>query len=184
MNPTNLINEVREYINRGKLTRAFSVLVPWLEQASKPISSWADIVRNLSSQYSELESKEIRNTISQEDASVASSQIKESVLNVLSAIAKGEGPVEQIAPATVTTEATKKPWLAIGVALALMLAAASFFMLRKDHGPIINLPDVDTDTTMVVGDSKCPSFDTNSAFNIMVLPYQPLGGEPQRVGSA
>ena len=183
MNPTTLINEVREYINKGKLARAFEVLISWLEQAPKPISAWADIVRNLSSQYADLEAKEIRNTISHDDASVASSQIKESLLNVLTSIGKGQGPVEKVIK---EATASKIPWLPIGVVLALVLATASFFMLRKDHGPIINPPDIISDTTLDNGikKSKCPSFDKESAFNIMVLPYQPLGGKPQRVGSA
>lgn len=180
MNPTNLINEVREYINKGKLSRAFDVLISGLEQAPSPISSWADIVRNLSSQYADLEAKEIRNTISQDDAGVASSQIKESLLNILSAIAKGKGPVDAT---TEKVSPSKIPWVQIGVVIALVLATASFFMLRKSNGPIINPPDA----VLVVDDAKglkCPSFETDSEFNIMVLPYQPLGGEPQRVGKA
>ena len=183
MNPTDLIKEVREYINKGKLNRAFDILISWLEKAPKPLSSWSDVVRNLSSQYSELESKEIRNTISQDDASVASSQIKESLLNVLSAMAKGEGPVEKARPTVESGSAI--PWIPIGVVLTLILAAASFFMLRKDHGPIVSPPDVGTDSTLVVDGTKggkCPSFDRNSEFNIMVLPYKPLVGQAQNIG--
>lgn len=176
MDPNATLAAIRQLIAEAKNEAAAERLLEYLNQAPEPAHSWRDTVSNLLAQYKRVKLQQQRNTISFDEARRAINQITDGLLASLAGIEEGLP-----APALKNTDVgnSSPPWLVIGVVAALVLATASFFMIRgffQNNNTPADPPPVVVDQ----GESeegKCPPYEADSEFNIMVLPFQPLDGK-------
>lgn len=176
MDPNATLAAIRQLIAEAKNEAAAERLLEYLNQAPEPAHSWRDAVSNLLAQYKRVKLQQQRNTISFDEASRAINQITDGLLASIAGVEEGLP-----APAMKNPEVgnSSPPWLVIGVVAALVLATASFFMIRgffqNNNTPADPPPIVVTQGESEEG--KCPPYETDSEFNIMVLPFQPLDGK-------
>jgi len=177
MDPNATLANIRQLIAEAKNEEAAELLLEYLNQDPEPVRSWRDTVSNLLAQYKRVKLQQQRNTISFDEARRAINQITDGLLASLAGIEEGLP-----APAMENTKvgnSSSPPWLAIGVVVALMLATASFFMIRgffQNNNTPADPPSI----VVEQGESeegKCPPYEADSEFNIMVLPFQPLDGK-------
>lgn len=177
MDPNATLANIRKLIAEAKNEEAAERLLEYLNQDPEPVSSWRDTVSNLLAQYKRVKLQQQRNTISFDEARRAVNQITDGLLASLASIEEGL-PAPSLKTTESGTNTSSPPWMVIGVVAALVLATASFFMLR---GVFQN--NNNTDPTPIVVDQgeseegKCPPYEADSEFNIMVLPFQPLDGK-------
>ncbi len=177
MDPNATLAIIRQLISEAKNEAAAERLLDYLNQASEPARSWRDNVSNLLAQYKRVKLQQARNTISFDEARRAINQITDGFLATLAGIEEGL-PAPSLKAIGAGPNGSSPPWLVIGVVAALVLATASFFMLRgvfQNNTP----PDIPP-TVVEQGESeegKCPPYELDSEFNIMVLPFQPLDGK-------
>ncbi len=167
------IDAIRQRIIQADTESALRELLAWLESSALPLKAWADTVRSLKARYRRTKQAKQKGTISFEQAQLGFSQVENDLLEVLRSLEHGELPVT--APAATPTPST--PWLTIGVVTALVLAVASFFLIR-------GLPNDNDNPELPASLGECPTFPTESQFNIMVLPYKPLRGEQETIESS
>ncbi|WP_367390303.1 hypothetical protein [Lewinella sp. LCG006] len=177
MDPNATLANIRKLIAEAKNEEAAERLLEYLNQDPEPVSSWRDTVSNLLAQYKRVKLQQQRNTISFDEARRAVNQITDGLLASLASIEEGL-PAPSLKTTESGTNTSSPPWMVIGVVAALVLATASFFMLR---GVFQN--NNNTAPTPIVVDQgeseegKCPPYEADSEFNIMVLPFQPLDGK-------
>ncbi len=177
MDPNATLVAIRQLIAEAKNEAAAERLLDYLNQAPEPANSWRDTVSNLLAQYKRIKLQQQRNTISFDEARRAINQITDGLLASLAGIEQGL-PAPSVKTDGAGNNNSSPPWLVIGVVVALVLATASFFMLR---GIFQNNTPADPPPIVVEqGESeegKCPPYEIDSEFNIMVLPFQPLDGK-------
>ncbi|MGH1437811.1 MAG: hypothetical protein ACRBG0_25460 [Lewinella sp.] len=181
MDPNATLVAIRQLIAEAKNEAAAERLLDYLNQAPEPANSWRDTVSNLLAQYKRIKLQQQRNTISFDEARRAINQITDGLLASLAGIEQGL-PAPSVKTDGAGNNNSSPPWLVIGVVVALVLATASFFMLR---GIFQNNTPADPPSTLVdQGESeegKCPPYKPDSEFNIMVLPFQPLDGKSANI---
>lgn len=176
MDPNANLADIRQLITQAKNEEAAERLLAYLNEADEPVRSWRDTVSNLLAQYKRVRLQQQRNTVSFDEASRTINKITDGLLASLAGIEEGlPAPAPK---ATEVTESKTPPWLVIGVVVALVLATASFFMLRgffQGDAPVeaqqIEVEQGESE------EGKCPPYEVDSDFNIMVLPFQPLDGK-------
>lgn len=181
MDPQSTLTDVRRLITEAKNEQAAERLLTYLNTADEPQRSWRDTVSNLLAQYKRLRQQQERGIVSFDDSRLAINQITDGLLAALAGIEEGETAPEEKAE---TAAAPKTPWLAIGVIVALVLAGASFLMLRNMFRGDTPNGDEDAEgqvTVEEVEQGKCPTYDEASEFNILVLPFLALDNKPARV---
>jgi tetratricopeptide (TPR) repeat protein len=170
--------DIRHLITQAKNEEAAQQLLAYLATAPEPARSWQNTVSNLLAQYKRVIRQQQRSTISLEDANLTINKITDGLLASVAGIEEGLP-----APALKDIEESDRRniplWLIVSVITALVLATASFFMLRGYFQS--NTPEDDDLETVVVDqgtseEGMCPVYAPNSDFNIMILPFQPLDG--------
>lgn len=179
MDPTSTLAEIRDLITGAKNEKAAEQLLQYISTVGEPASSWENSVRNLLAQYKRIKLDQQKNTISYDAGRLGINQVTNGLLSILNNIEAGKAAPKE---PSVTTTSRRNLWMSIGVVVALLLGGGSFLMLRKN-----GKPPVEEKTTGVVEgvvQDQCPEYSKNSEFNIMLLPYLPLDGNPKGVETA
>ncbi len=179
------LTDVRRLITEAKNEQAAERLLAYLNTAEEPQRSWRDTVSNLLAQYKRLRQQQERGVVSFDDSRLAINQITDGLLAALAGIEEGTPAPEDAEVIPAATAPAKTPWLAIGVIVALVLAGASFLMLRNMFGGGNDKEDDGVTTHVTEGEveqGKCPTYEEASEFNILVLPFLPLDNKPAGVG--
>ncbi|WP_020538739.1 hypothetical protein [Lewinella cohaerens] len=182
MDPNATLADIRQLISEAKNEAAAERLLDYLNQVPEPARSWRDTVSNLLAQYKRIKLQQQRNTISFDEARRAINQITDGLLASLAGIEQGI-PAPAPKSKEVGGNTSSPPWLVIGVVAALVLATASFFMLRG----VFQNNNSPADPSLGVVDQgeseegECPPYGADSEFNIMLLPFQPLDGKSKKV---
>lgn len=182
MDPNATLAKIRQLISEAKNEEAAERLLEYLHLAPEPARSWRDNVSNLLAQYKRVKLQQARNTISFDEARRAINQITDGLLASLAGIEEGL-PAPTVKTVETGAHTSSPPWLVIGVVAALVLATASFFMIRGFFQNN-NTPADPSLGVVEQGESKegeCPPYGADSEFNIMLLPFQPLDGKAKKV---
>jgi len=179
MDPKTTLADIRRLVTEAKNEEAANRLLQYLDTAQEPQRSWRDTVGNLLAQYKRIRQQRERGTVSFDDARLAVNQITDGLLAALAGIEEG---LPAPSPKEEPSASGKTPWLAIGVVIALVLAGASFLMLRNSGQPTTD--EDDDQLQQITGEAEegeCPTYDKDSEFNILVLPFLPLDDQPALV---
>ena len=179
MDPKTTLADIRRLVTEAKNEEAANRLLQYLDTAQEPQRSWRDTVGNLLAQYKRIRQQRERGTVSFDDARLAVNQITDGLLAALAGIEEG---LPAPSPKEEPSASGKTPWLAIGVVIALVLAGASFLMLRNSGQPTAD--EDDDQLQQITGEAEegeCPTYDKDSEFNILVLPFLPLDDQPALV---
>ncbi|MEL7219672.1 MAG: tetratricopeptide repeat protein [Bacteroidota bacterium] len=180
MDPTSTLAEIRDLITRAKNEEAAEQLLQYISTAGEPASSWENSVRNLLAQYKRIKLDQQKNTISYDAGRLGINQVTNGLLGILNNIEAGKAAPK---PAkAVNTNNRRNLWMSIGVVVALLLGGTSFLMLRNNNTP--SPEDEASGVEEGVVKDKCPEYAQSSEFNIMLLPYLPLDGNPKGVETA
>lgn len=193
MDPTQLLVEIRQLITRAKTEEALRQLLAFVQAADEPAAGWEEVIRQIKSRYYRTVQDQTKAIISYENAQLSLNQVTNDLLEVVEAIMAGRpatpanlanlssGSVSEMMP---SSSPRRVPWVAIGGAAALVLAVILYFVFGRSPEPPGD-PTTQEDPTVVEEDpNRCPTYPSNSAFNIMLLPFKPLQGEKKNVESA
>lgn len=185
MNPQSIV-EIRRLITKARNDEAAEQLLALLETAEPPAATWTDTVRQLLAQYKRTRFDQQRNIISYDNAEISINQVTTGLLEVLAGIEAGRTAPALPDEKMDTASARKVPWLPIGLVAAVIIGLVFFFVFARGTGST-QVGEQPSDTIRIdsaTGNIVCPPYPDQSAFNIMVLPYQPLDGKQKRIESA
>jgi TolB-like protein len=137
---------VRQYVRTGDLPQAL--------EAAQPLAAGTPAQRSLevlAANFYHIKQKEIKNTLSFQEAQRAYSQVTDGLLAVLEQLETG-----RFAP-TVTARKSPVTWVLIGMA-SLLLVVAGWWFAREEQ------------------DAGCPEFPTQAGTKVLILPFERLSG--------
>lgn len=146
-----IIQKVRERLLKGQTEEALSVLGTYLDQQGTPAIDNYNRVIQLTAQYQQTKRSEQANLLAFDDAQVVYSQINNALLSL----------VKELETPERSTKLNKKRrllWPALLVGLLLVTTAAYFLWPSQEE-------------------ESCPSFRPDTDFDILVLPFKPIGAE-------
>lgn len=182
METANTIGQIRQLVIQAKTEEALKQLLAWVQTAPAPLPGWADTVRSLKAQYRRVKREQKQGTISFENAQLSLNKIEANLLQLLQRLERGEAAPAVNSETTSTTPVTKPfPWLQVGVVTALVLAIGAVVFIKNYLNS--NLPAEDDFVEVDANLGDCPTYPSDSEFNIMVLPFRPLRGEQERIES-
>lgn len=155
-----IINQVRKLIAEADVKQALDVLVQYLEKEKGQFEDFTDSVIQLQALYNKTKLEEVKGIISSSDAQLRYSQLNQKVLDLLELLSAGK-------PAKSTGNKLKRI-LPFALGFLILGAIIGVFFVNKNINP--NDPVLPADTF------KCPTFEPDSAFKILLLPFRPLAG--------
>lgn len=163
MSQTQTIGQVRKLIADADLKQALEVLVSFLEKEKGQFEDFTDSVIQLQAQYNRTKIDEVKGIISANEAQLKYNQINQKTLDLLELLDSGRSPK------TTTNRIKQVLPYAIGVVI-LGIVVTLFFFYQNNGDPVT--PDTPVNNT----EFTCPTFDPDSAFKILLLPFRPLAG--------
>ncbi|GJM32854.1 MAG: hypothetical protein DHS20C18_18550 [Saprospiraceae bacterium] len=149
MNKQELIREVRKLIGEAKPGEALLILTNTLSNESA-YKAYYRVALQLKSQYEKIKKEEQLGIVSFDNAQLAYNQITNAILELAEQLENGTPPPQK---------RKKTWWVASSLGVLGIVAAAAFFLLSGNES------------------NDCPVFTPQSAFNILLLPFEQLAGE-------
>ena len=168
MSKTQIIAQVRKLIAEADIKQALEVLVNYVEKEKGQFEDFTDSVIQLQAQFNKTKIEEVKGIISANDAQLRYNQLNQKVLDLLELLSEGK-PARAPKPAN-----NLKRMLPYAIALvAVGIIIGSIWVTRKGNQTPAE------DDQVVAAELPCPTFEPDSAFKILLLPFRPLAGELQ-----
>ncbi len=147
-----IIQLVRGNLLKGKTEEALTEIAGFLDKQGTSAIDEYNLVIKLTNQFRQTKQSELANLISFEDAQVIYSQINNSLLTLLKNLETPESK-------SVLLKKKRPIWPFATLGGLLLVAAAAYFLWPGTEA------------------ESCPTFAPDTAFDILVLPFNPLTGE-------
>ncbi|MCB0636330.1 MAG: hypothetical protein KDC54_06915, partial [Lewinella sp.] len=172
MDKVQFIAAVREHITKGETDKALALALQWLSTSPEADNSWLDNVRSLNAQFERTRREQQRRIISYEQAQLNLNQTNHYLLEAMEGLEDGRRAPAETPDATQQTPTRRLTWLYALLGVAAVTIAAIFVvpgLLNSGSGTDDTVDDQPDEQPV----STCPSFDEQSDFNIMLLPFKP-----------
>ena len=177
-NRAELVESARKLVAKARTDEAMELLATYVasEKEDPAAQSWRNAIVSLQSRWETLRYREIQQLSSQEQLGRQRSELVYATLALIQQIEEG-----RTAPAHETFVREKAVqthrwlrWAMLGT-LLIAVAVGLFWWANRDVPPPVS---EDSDPPMQPTGLSCPDFSTQSAFNILVLPFRPYRGDP------
>lgn len=169
MNKTQIIAETKALFLKGKTSDALTQLHSFLESDDK-YDELAGIALQLKSQLAKVKNDEALNVISYENAQLSYNRIGKGFTNLLDRL-ENDNLKEQ------TPSQAGNSKLLIGIITGLVVLTVAFFVFKDSIFQDEPTEFVEQEPDKTEELSSCPTFDNNSDFNILILPFIRFGKE-------
>ncbi len=164
MSKAQIVAEVRRLISEGQTEKALVQLIQFIQEDTS-LRPLLNLALQTKSSLEKVQNDESLGLISFENAKLTYNQITKQTLRIADALETGRLPEEASAGSRFRWWWVAVPAVVIGGIIAIAL------LLRKEGD---DETDIITDNTEI---PDCPEFDTDAAFKVLVLPFQPLDGK-------